>query len=1456
MARSSAPTKPANGTTNGNGNGHENGNGSKTKPSGYVQLTEGQKPTWKGLSIERRFTRPDVHPYDTVEWDLREAAITNEHGKTVFEQKDLEFPKSWSALATNVVASKYFRGHLGTPERERSVRQMIDRVADTIADWGIKDAYFATTDDAEAFRNELKDILLKQRAAFNSPVWFNVGIDEHPQCSACQPYHALVSTPEGMTPIGRLVDDVAVGREVYDANGVTRIVAVKNNGRKPVWRIRLANGNFVEATPDHVVKAVHERRTTPVWLRVDQLEVGMRMHLHPHRARVATPAKVPVAVGASAGDLTDAGSLAGESTEEDSAQAAIMRAEAALAGWLQADGFVGQYTAGTNRSLTIEFQVANDDEYAWVMQNLDVALPLVHFKVRDADTKVAKVQRIRIYGEVVRDFVERWGLLRRGTDIRVPERLFTASYDEVCTYLRSIFQADGYVTVDRARGQESGRVAFAVIGERWAEDVQLLLNSIGIYSRRSRKQEKRADRHDLHEVVIAVGSERARFTELVGFVGRDKQARLLDSLSLRDLKTVPNVREERIVAIDELGVQEVYDIQTESGEYLSNNVAVHNCFINSVDDTMESILGLAKTEGMLFKFGSGAGSNLSTIRSSKETLRGGGEASGPVSFMKGFDAFAGVIKSGGKTRRAAKMVILNADHPDVEEFIDCKLNEERKAWALIDAGYDGNFNGGEAYASVFFQNSNNSVRVTDDFMDAVEKDKDWTTHAITTGEPVETVKARYLMNKMAEAAWVCGDPGIQYHDNINRWHTSANTAPINASNPCVTGDTLVATDEGWRRIDSLVGKKANVIGADGQPHPVDRIFPTGTKLVLELKTRAGYRVKITADHLVSTQRGDVAVKDLTTDDKIFLNAPGFGRKELSAQLAEAIGLAVGDGYVAKQVIDGREFRSVILTMHANEAGVLEMVAKEVNEQKAMLRAVGSSGRPDNVHYSVSSTGARLAFASRPVVDQFLKYAVLDEGADAKRFTDEALSLDRWSQAALIRGLFTADGTVNGSGTNAYVALDSASHELLVQVQRMLLGFGIKAKIYENRRGGKLTSVLPDGKGGMKEYAVKEMHSLRISRASRIRFEKEIGFSAESPKIQALARVNATVRTYSDELVDEFASATPLGEAAVFDLTESATTHFVANGFVIHNCSEYMYLDDSACNLASLNLMTFVKDDGEFDVEAYKHAVRIVFTAQEIIVDNASYPTPQIGENSRDFRPIGLGYANLGALLMNRGLAYDSDGGRSYAAVLTSIMQSEAALQSARIARDQGGPFAGYKVNREPYLKVMNQHRDAAYRMDRAPIPTDLLDAALTGWDEVVALGEKSGFRNGQLSVLAPTGTIAFLMDCDTTGVEPDIALIKYKRLVGGGYLKIVNQGVPAALKKLGYDAKQAEEIVAWIDEHETIEGAPHISDAHLEVFDCAFKPANGTRSIHYNGHLKMMAAVQPFISGAISKTVN
>jgi len=509
------------------------------------------------------------------------------------------------------------------------------------------------------------------------------------------------------------------------------------------------------------------------------------------------------------------------------------------------------------------------------------------------------------------------------------------------------------------------------------------------------------------------------------------------------------------------------------------------CFINSVQDTMESILTLARTEGMLFKYGSGTGSNLSTLRSSREPLAGGGTASGPVSFMKGFDAFAGVIKSGGKTRRAAKMVILNIDHPDIVEFIRCKVEEEKKAWTLIEGGYDPSFTG-PAYSSIFFQNSNNSVRVTHAFMETVRRDGEWTTRAVTTGAPMDRYRARDLMRWIAESAHACGDPGMQFDTTINYWHTSPNSGRINASNPC---------------------------------------------------------------------------------------------------------------------------------------------------------------------------------------------------------------------------------------------------------------------------------------------------------------------------------------------------------------------------------SEYMYLDDSACNLASLNLMKFVTDQGRFDVEAFRHAVQVVITAMEILVGNADYPTQAIEKNSHAFRPLGLGYANLGALLMAAGLPYDSPAGRDYAGAITAIMTGEAYAQSARIA-GRLGPFAGFAINREPMLRVMDQHRSQLEKINPAHVPAEVMAAAHSAWRDACELGAVHGFRNGQATVLAPTGTIAFMMDCDTTGVEPDIALVKYKKLVGGGLLKIVNQTVPLALRNLGYNEQQLADILEYIDQHDTIEGAPHVRDVDLPVFDCAFQPARGSRSIPYMGHLRMMAAAQPFISGAISKTVN
>jgi ribonucleoside-diphosphate reductase alpha chain len=713
-----------------------------------------------GLSFRRFFTKPGVSPYDELEWDLRLAQITDAKGEVIFEQRDVEVPKDWSMTATNIVASKYLHGKVGTPERETGVRQLVTRVAETIRNWGLAQGYFKTPEDGATFHDELVHILVRQYAAFNSPVWFNVGCD-----------------------------------------------------------------------------------------RIEPNSDARNWHWNP----------------------------------------------------------------------------------------------------------------------------------------------------------------------------QTQQVEFGVTG------------------------------------------------------------------------------------------------------YTKPQCSA--CFINSVKDSLDSILTLAKTEGMLFKWGSGTGTNLSTLRGSTEGLSGGGTASGPLSFMKGFDAFAGVIKSGGKTRRAAKMVILNVDHPDIVEFIECKQKEEAKAHALVAQGYDGSHPDSDAYSSIFFQNANNSVRVTDDFMYAVVRDTDFSTKAIGDGSVMKTYKAKELMRKLSEATWHCGDPGMQYDTTTNRWHTSKNTARINASNPC---------------------------------------------------------------------------------------------------------------------------------------------------------------------------------------------------------------------------------------------------------------------------------------------------------------------------------------------------------------------------------SEYMFLDDSACNLASLNLLKFAPN-GTFDVEAYRHAVDVLITAQEILVDNAGYPTESIMRNSHDYRPLGLGYANLGALLMAAGLPYDSDGGRDYAACVTAIMCGEAYLQSSKIAEQcpaltpatetvttrlgmtrvgtdafvrpaseasppaqtmPGGACPGWYINREPFLDVIRMHRASVNNINKSNVPSTLYESSKQCWDEALAQGEKHGYRNSQVTVLAPTGTIGFMMDCATTGVEPDLALVKYKKLVGGGMIKIVNNTVPTALFKLGYDHDEANAIVSYIDATGTIEGAPHIKDDHLAVFDCSFKPSKGTRSIAYMGHLRMMAAAQPFISGAISKTVN
>jgi ribonucleoside-diphosphate reductase alpha chain len=1004
-----------------------------------------QKPA--GLSIERVFTSGE-HPYDEVTWERRDVVQTNwKTGEVVFEQKGVEFPDFWSVNASTIVTTKYFRGALGTPAREQSLRQLIDRVVKTYRKAGEDFGYFADAQSAEVFEHELTWMLLHQYFSFNSPVWFNVGTASPQQVSACQPYGALVSTPAGQIPIGKLVETGAVGTKVYDAHGLTRVVAAKANGVKDVIRLHLKAGHALDVTADHLVwKSSGERSGR--FVAAGALRAGDMLEWHRR---------------ASFGDT-------------EISQLEI--AEAALAGWMQSDGFVGQYD-GTNRSLTMEALTVTPAEFAWVERALDAVFPDVHRKVRDFATqsKALDGKRIRLYGGALADFVDRWGLRPRGVDMEVPAQLFEAPLPVVTAYLRSIFQAEGFVSA-RAR---STVVEVDMIGENLVRGLQSLLHRFGIFARVGFKADARADRHGCWTLRIQNAGDRRIFADEIGFIDPLKADKLERSFELPGRGAAP-VKCLQIARVEHLGPMEVFDIQTESGEYLSDSLRVHNCFILSVDDSMDSILNWYREEGFIFKGGSGAGLNLSRIRSSKELLSSGGTASGPVSFMRGADASAGTIKSGGATRRAAKMVVLDVDHPDIEEFIETKAREEDKIRALRDAGFDMDL-GGRDITSVQYQNANNSVRVTDEFMRAVEDGGDFALRARTDGRVLETVNARELFNKMATAAWECADPGIQYDDTINDWHTNPETGRITASNPC---------------------------------------------------------------------------------------------------------------------------------------------------------------------------------------------------------------------------------------------------------------------------------------------------------------------------------------------------------------------------------SEYMSLDNSSCNLASLNLLKFLRDDDTFDAKAFEQAVELIITAMDISICFADFPTEAIARTTRDYRQLGIGYANLGALLMATGHGYDSEGGRAFAAAITSLMTGVSYRRSAELAGIVG-PYEGYARNADAHKRVMRKHQaanDALRTVDT--LGADIRKRATVAWDGVIKIGEANGYRNAQASVIAPTGTIGFMMDCDTTGIEPDFSLVKFKKLVGGGSMQIVNQTIPRALKMLGYADETTEAIIEYIAEHGHVIDAPGLKPEHYEVFDTAM----GQRAIKPMGHVRMMAAAQPFLSGAISKTVN
>ncbi len=1503
------------------------------------------------MKFERAYSRPG-DPYAGVGFAARTSRITNPDGSLIFEAKDCMVPSDWSQVAVDVLAQKYFR-KAGIPARLRTVpedgvpewlwrsvpddvalaalpredhfthendaRQVFNRLAGTWTYWAYKHGYFDSENDARAYYDEMCAMLARQVGAPNSPQWFNTGLHwaygiegpaqghyfvdpknaqltrsinayEHPAPHACLPYYAAVSTPDGPIAIGEIVTRNLVDLPVYDAKGTTRVVAVKYNGVKSVYRIRLANGNAIDATSDHLVLAADAHKGQKHWRFVSELKPGMRLI-----------------------QRTD-------TTIVPSADSRLEN-EAALAGWLQADGFVGQYATGTNRSLTIEAMTVNEDEHSYVNALCQEVFTGVHSherSVKSIDEKLS-IRRKRYYGEQLRPFVERYQLLDRGLEMQVPPVVLSGGCNVISAYLRALFQADGCVRIRADRG--SSDVVFGTISPKLADGVSRLLSHLGIYNRISVGNDSREDRQPYHHVVIAWKDAKEKFASLIGFVSTDKKTKLDNALTLPG-RRVASLRDEVIQTIEYVSDQDVYDIETESHNFLTNNVIVHNCFIQSVNDDLVNeggIMDLWVREARIFKFGSGTGSNFSNLRGEGERLSGGGTSSGLMSFLRVGDRAAGAIKSGGTTRRAAKMVILDIDHPDVENFINWKVKEEQKVSDLVTGSivcernlnavmraaqdetlpenarldpalnpqlraamrtalsngipqanvqyaldfarqgyksleietYDTNWDS-KAYSTVSGQNSNNTVRISNDFFAKLDASQSWDLRWRTDGRVSKSVPAAKLWEDIAVAAWQCADPGLQFDTTINEWHTCPEDGRINASNPCVTGDTLVATADGLARIDALVGRSAFVIGSDGKPHFVSRIFPTGSKRVYRLRTRAGYELRLTADHKILTEeRGDVALADVIIGERVVLRGSGFGTRSL------------------------------------DEPELLALAAR-----------VGSQ--------SLVAVGNGLADAAS--VDEFIQQ-------DAHlQFTPSIYGLDRPSIATLLRALFDECGE-----------FASGSMELLWQVQLLLLNFGVKGKIYRDR--------------GV----------IRIAAHSRSRFARTIEGGEPFERSREV-------------LTDEVSQIKALGVESVFDLTECDTAHFVANGIVVHNCSEYMFLDDTACNLASLNLVKFMDDTGRFDPKRFGDACRMWTFTLEVSVLMAQFPSREIAQKSYDFRTLGLGYANLGTLLMRMGLPYDSEEGFGWCGAITALMTGAAYKASAEMAREYG-PFPRYAKNADSMGRVMRNHRRAAYQAPRSeyeglsipPIthtPTlftqETWAAARHAWDHALAIGEIAGYRNAQVTVIAPTGTIGLVMDCDTTGIEPDFALVKFKKLAGGGYFKIVNQSVEAALQHLGYTPEQIAGIETFAKGTNTLEGAPHINratlrakgfddealdrvekallgsfelafpfnrwtlgdefcksklgmsdeqladintsilvdvlgftpaqideasdhicgrmtlegapfikDEHLPVFDCATPCGkHGARFIRPLAHIDMLAASQPFISGSISKTIN
>jgi len=807
---------------------------------------------------------------------------------------------------------------------------------------------------------------------------------------------------------------------------------------------------------------------------------------------------------------------------------------------------------------------------------------------------------------------------------------------------------------------------------------------------------------------------------------------------------------------------------------------VSACFILSVDDSMDSILDWYKEEGLIFKGGSGSGVNLSRIRSSKELLSSGGTASGPVSFMRGADASAGTIKSGGATRRAAKMVILDVDHPDIEEFVQTKAREEDKIRALRDAGFDMDL-GGADIVSVQYQNANNSVRVSDEFMRAYEDGGNFDLRARLDGSVIDTVDAKKLFGTIAQAAWECADPGLQYDDTINDWHTCPESGRITASNPCFAGDTLVHTDKGLIRFDALVdrsrqGESFGVYTHDATnpDAPADQVvltspeavMITGTNEITRLEFSNGMVLRCTPNHRIwTTNRGYVEARDLTPDDQILpLNQPTPATaaswefrmradarvspgdvvptkwqresrlpEKWTEDFAHLLGWLVGDGSV-------REGTPGVRGNGPGASWVYSQSDPEaiVQRHQTVLESIVGL-RFDSVQ--MPNGTLQLRSNRTAVVDFLTGLGVSTARAVDKRLPSSVLEAPPEIQAAFLRGLFDADGcaaeTANGT---RYVGLGAVSIELLREAQRLLSGFGIGSRIYATRKAGDTTFRYTTNGGDEREYHGKQLYDLRISGENIGLFASRIGFDHQA-KAQRVAGWLEQHRFYRTDQTARLVSREFDGFETTYNLSEPRNHSYIANGVVVRNCSEYLHLDNSSCNLASLNLMKFLRADGGFEVEKFVRSVEFVITAMDISICFADFPTQKIGETTRAYRQLGIGYANLGALLMASGLPYDSEAGRSYAAAITSVMTGTAYRRSAELAGVVGA-YDGYARNAEGHKRVMRKHAAASDEIrPTGPTATALAREAARQWEIGNKIGEKNGWRNSQASVLAPTGCL-------------------------------------------------------------------------------------------------------------------